>query len=125
MACLVSLPSSGAYSASKAAAVASAKALRGELASAAPNISVVLLNPGMVKTNLIRTSAIRQTDAMSTAAQDLAHAALNNFGIEPSAAARWVIDAIDADRFWVLPPADDMFSSMLAEELAELRGPIG
>jgi NAD(P)-dependent dehydrogenase (short-subunit alcohol dehydrogenase family) len=125
MAGLVSSPTSGAYAASKAAAVAVTKALRGELAAVAPHVGVVLLNPGMVKTNLMHTSAARQpAGATPTELVEAGHSALNDFGVEPAEAARWVTAAIDDGRFWALPPSTDPFTTMLASELTELEAAI-
>lgn len=44
---MVTTPHSGVYSASKAGAIALAKALRAELGMVAPSVRVALLNPGM------------------------------------------------------------------------------
>ena len=124
MAGLVTTPGSAAYSASKAAAVAVSRVLRAELAAAAPQVHVAVLNPGMVKTNIMRTSAAvrsgsRQADSEAT---ERAHAVLNDKGSDPDDVARWVLDAIDAGRFWVLPPGPDPFIQSLAAELGELQG---
>jgi NAD(P)-dependent dehydrogenase (short-subunit alcohol dehydrogenase family) len=125
MAGMVSSPTSGAYAASKAAAVAVTKALRGELATVAPHVGVVLLNPGMVKTNLMHTSAARQP-AGATPAElvEAGHSALNDIGVEPAEVARWVTAAIDEGRFWALPPSTDPFTTMLTAELTELEAAI-
>jgi NAD(P)-dependent dehydrogenase (short-subunit alcohol dehydrogenase family) len=123
MAGMVSVANSAAYAASKAGAVALAKALRAELASLAPHLRVALLNPGMVKTNLIRTSAAQLPAevARDSKLTDGMHQALNDFGVTPEETATWVMRALEANRFWVLPPTKDMFSVMLLAELDELR----
>ena len=122
MAGLVGIPTSSAYAASKAAAVSVAKSLRGELASAAPFVTVTCLNPGMVATNLQRTSAVLQPTAsgMDTAFVEESHAALNSLGTSPDEVVGWALDAADEGRFWVLPPGDDPFRHMLVAELEEL-----
>jgi NAD(P)-dependent dehydrogenase (short-subunit alcohol dehydrogenase family) len=124
MAGLVTSPGSGAYAASKAAAIAIAKSLRVELAATAPHVSVVLLNPGMVKTNLMHTSAMQQPGAIQSEFVEASHGNLNELGVEPSVAATWVLDAIDAGRFWAFPPPHDIFSSMFVSELDEMGGAI-
>jgi NAD(P)-dependent dehydrogenase (short-subunit alcohol dehydrogenase family) len=125
MAGLVSLPGSSAYAASKAAAVAVTRSLRAELATVAPHIGVVLLAPGMVGTNLLRTSAAQQGPDMELMVDvETAHAALNEFGATPEQAAQWVLDALDQGQFWALPPFDDMYSQKLTAELTELRAAI-
>ena len=122
MAGLVTSPTSGAYAASKAAAVAMAKAMRAELATSAPQLHVTLLNPGMVKTNLMRTSANRQpsTGAMTEEIVEMSHGALNSMGVDPVEAARWTLDTMESGRFWAFPPHGDLFVNALRAELAEL-----
>lgn len=123
MAGMVTAANSAAYAASKAGAVTLTKALRAELASVAPYLRVALLNPGMVRTNLMLTSAA-QLPAHTERDPNLiegSHQALNQFGVTAAQAATWVMRALEANRFWVLPPAEDMFSVMLVAELNELR----
>ena len=127
MAGMVASPYSAAYAASKAGAVALAKALRAELQTVAPAIRCVLLNPGMVKTNLIRTSAARQPTA-ARMADDLvagSHEALNLAGVPPREAVSWALQAAEENRFWALPPSGDPFTAMLDVELDELRRAMG
>lgn len=123
MAGMVACPMSGAYSASKAGAVALAKALHEELAATAPYVRVVLLSPGMVKTNLFKTSAVRFLNGGSV---DMAliegnHGALNHFGVPPEEVAGWVMRALEQNRFFVFPPEDDMFSGRLLCELETMK----
>jgi len=123
MAGMVSSATSGAYSASKAGAIALAKALRAELVTSAPELRVALLNPGMVQTNLLRTSAANQPQqgAMDSNFVEGVHDALNQFGVTPSEVVSWVARALDEGRFWVFPPAGDMFSVVLSGEISEMR----
>jgi NAD(P)-dependent dehydrogenase (short-subunit alcohol dehydrogenase family) len=121
MAGLVASPTSAAYSASKAGAVAIAKSLRDELASVAPQIGVTVLAPGMVKTNLMRTSA-SQGASMTADMIDRGHENLNTYGLEPAEIARIAVTAMHAGQFWALPPASDMFAEMLRTELTGLLG---
>lgn len=123
MAGMVASPYSGVYAASKAAAVALAKTVRAELSTAAPAVRVALLNPGMVKTNLIRTSAalLPEGPAMPADLVTGMHDALNQAGVEPNVAVGWALNALDENRFWALPGPDDPFTGMLDLELTELR----
>ncbi len=123
MAGMVASPYSGVYAASKAGAIALAKALRAELAMVAPSVRVVLLNPGMVKTNLIRTSAA-QLLIDGSISDDLVggmHDVLNQSGVEPDVAVAWALHALEERTFWALPAAGDPFVAMLDAELTELR----
>lgn len=123
MAGMVASPYSAVYAASKAGAIALAKALRAELGMVAPSIRVALLNPGMVKTNLMRTSAAR-SPGDAAVSDDLVggmHDALNQAGVEPDVAVSWALRALDEGTFWALPAAGDPFAAMLHAELAELR----
>jgi NAD(P)-dependent dehydrogenase (short-subunit alcohol dehydrogenase family) len=125
MAGMVTSPYSGAYAASKAGAIGLAKALRAELAVAAPAIRVALLNPGMVKTNLIRTSAAR-LPAGAAMPSDLvqgSHDALNQAGVDPDTAVSWALNAVQDGQFWALPDATDPFRALLDGELDDLRKP--
>jgi short-subunit dehydrogenase len=124
MAGVVASPLSAGYAASKAGAIAVAKALRSELATVAPRISVTVLNPGMVRTNLMHTSSAwhRHIAGMPDEVVTAGHTALNSLGISPEQAAREALDDVDAGRFWSLPGKDDPFVAAMHEEIAELTG---
>lgn len=111
---------SAAYSASKAGAIALTKALRAELEMTAPHVRVVLLNPGMVKTNLMRTSSTHLPIALAADVVEAGHEALNQIGVAPAEAVSWALKALDEGRFWALPPREDVFSVALQAELAEM-----
>jgi NAD(P)-dependent dehydrogenase (short-subunit alcohol dehydrogenase family) len=118
MAGMVTSTHSGAYAASKAAVIAMAKALRLELQSAAPFLRLALLNPGMVKTNLMHTSASQAPHhgEMDADLVEDSHRALNQLGV-----ADWVMHALANKRFWVFSPESDMFSIALLEEITEIQ----
>ena len=118
---LVALPNGGGYAASKAAVIAYTKALAGELAVVAPDVSVALLCPSVVATNLMRTSAIRSGAVVQEAELDAAHNAVQELGVAPEEVATSVMSAVEARRFWVLPPPDDVFTGMLIAEFDEIR----
>ena len=88
----------------------------------APAIRVALLNPGMVKTNLIRTSAARIPSGASMSDESVQgmHDALNQAGVDPSEAVSWALRALQEGRFWALPDAGDPFFALLQAELVEL-----
>lgn len=122
---MVATPYSGAYAASKAASIALAKSLRAELRTVAPAVRIAVLNPGVVATNLIRTSAARLPGGASMSADlvQVSHDFLNQTGVDPDEAVSWALRALEEGRFWALPGADDPFAVQLDAELAELRGP--
>lgn len=121
MAGLVASPNSGAYAASKAGAIAVAKALRSELAAAAPQITVTVVNPGMVATNLARSSAAQQPGfGLSGDMVEMVHGALNKYGLDPDVVAAAALDAAAEGRFWVIAPRRDRFHGALAVEVDEL-----
>ena len=122
---MVATPYGGAYAASKAAAIALAKSLRAELSTAAPAVRIAVLNPGVVATNLIRTSVARLPGgaSMSDDLVQVSHDFLNQTGVDPDVAVSWALRALEEGRFWALPGADDPFAMQLDAELAELRGP--
>jgi short-subunit dehydrogenase len=123
MAGLVASPYSAVYAASKAAAVAMARALRGELEAEAPHVAVTLLAPGMVQTNLLHSSAAVLTNGLSLDPEmaEAAHLALNEQGVPAAEAASWALTAADEGQFWALPPAGDPFRELFGAEIAQLR----
>jgi len=120
MAGMVTSAGSGVYAASKAAAVALGRSLRAELSQVAPLVSVVVCNPGMVRTNLMRTSAGQLPGVMDDELVEASHGALNGHGITPEAQAQAVMAAIDGGSFWVMPPHGDPFTDTMRTELTEL-----
>lgn len=121
---MVATPYSGAYAASKAAAIALAKSLRAELSTVSPAIRVAVLNPGVVATNLIRTSAARLPADVPPSDElvEGGHDFLNQTGVAPDVAVSWALRALEQGHFWALPGSDDPFAMMLDAELAEIRG---
>lgn len=123
MAGLVASPYSAVYAASKAAIVAMARALRGELEAEAPHVAVMLLAPGAVQTNLFHYSAVVLTDGpcLDSETVEGAHQVLNEQGVPAAEAASWPLTASDEGRFWALPPAGDPFCDLLGTEIEQLR----
>ena len=106
---LVAGPGIGAYNAAKSGVVAISETLAAELAAEGSRVGVSVLCPGFVRTNIAssqrnRPDALRnpekKTDARS-ANREIIESMLAT-GIEPSAVADRVVDAIRTDRFWVL-----------------------
>ena len=93
---MVATPYSGAYAASKAASIALAKSLRAELRTVAPAVRIAVLNPGVVATNLIRTSAARLPGGASMSADlvQVSHDFLNQTGVDPDEAVSWALRAL-------------------------------
>ena len=121
MAALVTTPYAGVYAASKAATVALAKALRAELISVAPHVQVLVCCPGVVQTNLLRTSARSNPDLMSDEIVEAGHETLNKIGMPAAEQARRILTAVDEKRFWVLPPQEDPLVGLLSAELDPLE----
>lgn len=124
---LMSLPRCATYLASKSAAVGLARALRVELATVAPEVRVACLAPAMVQTNLFRSTAAREPAELRKSDDALAESEARQRALGASAddVAQWVLDAVDGNRFWVLPRGDDPFLSQLRDELAELTRAAG
>jgi hypothetical protein len=63
--------------------------------------------PGMVKTNLIRTSAAHLPRDGSTSVDIVngGHDALNQRGVQPDVAVAWALKTLEDNCFWALPPA--------------------
>jgi NADP-dependent 3-hydroxy acid dehydrogenase YdfG len=120
---LTSLPNTSSYTVSKAAAVAATRVLRAELALVAPHVQVACLAPAMVRTNLAHTTVAQQPEVLRRDDEltEQVHAAMNALGDSPEEVAQWVLDAVDAGRFWVLSPAENEFMRMLSGELEELN----
>lgn len=124
MAGLTASPTSGVYSASKAGAIALAKALRGELAPW-PRIRVALVNPSLVKTNLIRSSLSIEPNAMNQDVGSATQAAFDSSTLTPQAIAEQVVSALDRGEFWVMPSHGDVFLEACLAEIEEMTNTLG
>lgn len=113
---LVAGPFMGPYNASKHAVVALSETLHHELGVMAPHVKVSVLCPGWVRTRIADSARNRpaaEGDAESgvgAVSADSAMAAvlqpLIENGMPPDEVAAKVLDAIRADRFWILPHDD-------------------
>jgi NAD(P)-dependent dehydrogenase (short-subunit alcohol dehydrogenase family) len=116
MAGLVAVPGAAPYGVSKAAVVALSEALFIELVATGSPVRVSALCPGFVKTNLIDTGttwnpafgaepATNADDPMTQITTAMFEQGVEN-GIPPEDVAAQVVDAIDAQRFWILTHPD-------------------
>jgi NAD(P)-dependent dehydrogenase (short-subunit alcohol dehydrogenase family) len=108
------MPGFGAsYDASKHAVVALSEDLYLELQNANLGISVSVLCPGWVRTNIIDADRHWPTELGERPVLDPVRETITHHvrravdeGLTPAAAADAVFDAVVADRFWVLPQPD-------------------
>jgi NAD(P)-dependent dehydrogenase (short-subunit alcohol dehydrogenase family) len=105
-------PFMGPYNASKHAVVALSETLYHELAMTAPQVKVSVLCPGWVRTRIADAARNRpggdEADAVADAegpARQLLQSVIDN-GMPPEQLAAIVLDAMRAERFWILPHDD-------------------
>ena len=109
---LVAGPFMGPYNASKHAVVALSETLLHELAMMAPHVKVSVLCPGWVNTRIGESDRNRPATA-GRRARPTAGAGLSLLqgvlaqGMAPEAVAEQVLDAIRAERFWILTHDDE------------------
>jgi NAD(P)-dependent dehydrogenase (short-subunit alcohol dehydrogenase family) len=126
---LMTAPAHGPYTTTKHAIVGLSKGLRVELAMKGASIGVTLVCPGMVSTNIM--SQLETTGPGGRPRGDL-HlppeidalwreiGAVTDAGIPAEAVGPMVSEAILANRFWLLPNAEQ-FHDVFDRELAELK----
>lgn len=92
------------YSATKFAVVALTEALAGELAMLGSNVSVSLLAPGPVRSDIFRG------EAMVASTQFVGHmqAMLDAHGVTPDSFAARVFDSIDKGEYWIIPQPETL-----------------
>lgn len=112
MAGLVAAPGMGPYNASKHAVVGISETLFHELSMTSPEVSASVLCPGWVRTNILNAAERRPetyggpvdlaaaTDPASAMMRDVVSGLIEN-GLEPSAVADRVYNAIAARKFWI------------------------
>ena len=110
MAGLVALPGAAAYNATKTAVVAISEGLFLELRGLGSPVGVSVLCPGFVKTNLVTSQQWQDrlgpepgetTNPIGQLIQTMLTEGVEN-GVDPAGIAAQVLDAIHADRFWIL-----------------------
>jgi len=102
-------PFMGPYNASKHAVVALSETLFHEMAMTAPQVKVSVLCPGWVRTRIADSARNRPDDAGDDAVEHPARLLLESVierGMPPEDLAAIVVDAIRAERFWILPHDD-------------------
>ena len=119
---LLPLPFAAHYSASKHAIVGLSLSVQQELAALGSRVGVSVLCPGWVRTRISESTRnwIDRFGAMPDNQSDRAKMfqamaqSLVGSGLEPSAVAQHVYDAVQENRFWVLPNAEE-FSDVIKE----------
>ena len=99
-----SVPLLAPYMASKAAVVAITEALAGELAAMEAKVSVSLLAPGPVKTDLMRDEVPRESAEFWNALRGVAESK----GKTPDEFAPLVFAAIERGDFWIIPQPESL-----------------
>jgi NAD(P)-dependent dehydrogenase (short-subunit alcohol dehydrogenase family) len=102
-------PFMGPYNASKHAVVALSETLYHEMAMTAPQVKVSVLCPGWVRTRIADSARNRPDDDGDDAVENPARLLLQSVierGMPPEELAAIVLDAIRAERFWILPHDD-------------------
>jgi NAD(P)-dependent dehydrogenase (short-subunit alcohol dehydrogenase family) len=122
---LVAGPFMGPYNASKHAVVALSETLYHETAMMAPHVKVSVLCPGWVRTRIAESARNRPgaPDAEPDAATSnfaLALQPLIDNGMPPEQLAGIALEAIRAERFWILPHDDtEVFWRTFVDERAQ------
>jgi NAD(P)-dependent dehydrogenase (short-subunit alcohol dehydrogenase family) len=102
-------PFMGPYNASKHAVVALSETLYHEMALMAPQVKVSVLCPGWVSTRIADSARNRpggdEEDVAEAPARQLLQSVIER-GMPPEELAAIVLDAIRAERFWILPHDD-------------------
>lgn len=114
MAGLIAMPGTAAYNATKTAVVAISEGLRLELKHTGSPVSVSVLCPGFVRTNLVQGQKWQErlgaepgptTSVMGALVEQVVDEGVRQ-GIDPAAVAEAVHEAVTTDRFWILTHED-------------------
>jgi NAD(P)-dependent dehydrogenase (short-subunit alcohol dehydrogenase family) len=117
MAALGGAPLTAGYGMSKAAVVSLSCSLRGELQGTGVGVSVLL--PEMIRTRL--AFAERNRGDGSAPFEEHPEADVLKGGLDPAVVAARVVDAVRNERFWILPPPDDIFMQGANAWMNEIR----
>jgi NAD(P)-dependent dehydrogenase (short-subunit alcohol dehydrogenase family) len=117
MAALGGAPLTAGYGMSKAAVVSLSCSLRGELQGTPVGVSVLL--PEMIRTRL--AFAERNRGDGSESFEENPEADVFKGGLDPAVVASRVVDAVRDERFWILPPPDDVFMQGANAWMEEIR----
>jgi len=131
---LLPLPFAAPYTASKHAVVGISLGLYNELAMRGSHVQVSVLCPGWIRTRIVDSErnwpdrlGVRPEPDTNPMAQ-MFEAMMRNFvdtGMDPAIVAEQVLEAVRADRFWVLPNADEFGPAIteIAASAVERRNP--
>jgi NAD(P)-dependent dehydrogenase (short-subunit alcohol dehydrogenase family) len=126
MAGLVAVPGQAPYNVTKTAVVALSEGLYIELATTGSPVKVSALCPAFVKTNLMAQVWNPKLGAEPGAPETPMTQMMDQFfhegidgGIDPAEVAEQVVDAIRAERFWILTHPDSRHSPVERMERAE------
>jgi NAD(P)-dependent dehydrogenase (short-subunit alcohol dehydrogenase family) len=120
MAAIGPSPLFAGYAMTKAAVVSFSATLRAELEAVGAPVGVAALLPEMIRTRLAFAERNRHGDASDFAEKP--ELDLFKDALDPAVIGTRVADAIEAERFWVLPPRDDPFMATAVAWLDELAG---
>jgi NAD(P)-dependent dehydrogenase (short-subunit alcohol dehydrogenase family) len=108
MAAFGATPENAAYGMSKAAVVSLSCSLRDELRGVDAPVGVSVLLPEMVRTRLASAERNRGERLGSDAQEPVVD--VFESGLPPAVLGDRVVGAVKEERFWVLPPANDVFA---------------
>jgi short-subunit dehydrogenase len=106
MAGLLPMPGAAPYNATKHGVVALSEGLFLELQATGSPVGVSVLCPGWVKTNLMENEPTEIAAPMANFMGTVVRESVENQGIPPEDVAGMVLDAIRANRFWILTHDD-------------------
>jgi NAD(P)-dependent dehydrogenase (short-subunit alcohol dehydrogenase family) len=114
---------SPAYRVGKGAAITLAMSLHSEYQNIAPHVGVALMVPGIVHTSPIRPSRDEAHLSHERPIVQPVNLELRHLGLPAASLATEAVDAIENDRFWVLPWETDVYVEQLKQDIATLNEP--
>ena len=121
MASFIASPYMGPYSASKFAVLAISETLALELQAEQVPVSVSVVCPGPVQTDIFRETVSMTADTVSDKTVGMMRDITVNQGITPDELARRTFSGIDDNLFWIIPqpdPLDDLYRKRVDTMLA-------
>jgi NAD(P)-dependent dehydrogenase (short-subunit alcohol dehydrogenase family) len=106
MAGLLPMPGAAPYNATKHGVVALSEGLFLELEATGSPVGVSVLCPGWVRTNLMENEPEAVSSPMGNLMNTVVRESVESQGIAPEEVADQVVDAIRANRFWILTHPD-------------------
>ncbi|WOK36445.1 SDR family NAD(P)-dependent oxidoreductase [Sphingomonas sp. C3-2] len=125
MASFIASPYLAPYSASKFAVLAISETLALELQSEQAPVSVSILCPGPVQTEIFRETVGMKADTVSDKTVGMMRDITVNQGISPDELARRAFAGIDEDQFWIIPQPEilDTLYRQRADNMLSRRNP--